>query len=93
MSIYGVIIAFIDLIIPNNALFIKSILEMTNALKVIKSSASNVALWMSFAVSFAGLSIHTQIKSILEDTPISYKYFLLGRIVASIPILIVAIIY
>ena len=35
-------------------------------------------------ISFGGLSIHTQIKAILEDTKINYKYFLKGRILHTI---------
>ena len=32
-------------------------------------------------ISFGGLSIHTQIKAILEDTKIIYNFFLKGRII------------
>lgn len=44
-------------------------------------------------ISFGGLSIHTQIKAILEDTQIKYKYFLKGRILHTmISILLIIII-
>ncbi len=83
ICVYAVIIRFIDLIIPN-CIFLKTILEMTNALAIIKNSSLSIFPWMMLAISFGGLSIHTQIKSILEDTPINYKYFLIGRLIASI---------
>lgn len=72
------------------SLFISSLLEMTNAVVIINNNGGNI-LWLIFACTFAGLSIHTQIKSILEDTEISYKYFILGRVLACIPILIAII--
>ena len=31
-------------------------------------------------ISFGGLSIHSQVKNIISDTNIKYKYFLIGRI-------------
>ena len=83
ICVYAVIIRFIDLIIPNS-IFLKTILEMTNALAIIKNSTVPIFPWMMLAISFGGLSIHTQIKSILEDTPINYKYFLIGKLIASI---------
>ena len=44
-------------------------------------------------ISFGGLSIHTQIKAILEDTQIKYKYFLKGRLLHTmISILLIIII-
>lgn len=87
--VYGLINTMLSLL-GINSKFISSILEMTNAILVIKLNGSNV-LWLTFACTFAGLSIHTQIKSILEDTEISYKYFLLGRLLASIPLLFLII--
>ncbi len=71
--------------------FIASLLELTNALSIINNKNLSI-LWMLFASTFAGASIHVQIKSILEDTDLSYRYFFLGRLLASIPI-IVAIIF
>ena len=35
-------------------------------------------------ISFGSLSIHIQIKSILTDTSLSYKYFCIGRIISTI---------
>lgn len=44
-------------------------------------------------ISFGGLSIHTQIKSILEDTKIKYSSFLKGRILQTILSIILIIIF
>ena len=37
-----------------------------------------------FFISFGGISIHMQVKSILQDTSISYKYFFKGRVIGTI---------
>lgn len=42
------------------------------------------ALYILFFISFGGISIHMQIKSILLDTPIKYRYFFKGRIIGTI---------
>jgi len=42
------------------------------------------ALFILFFISFGGLSIHMQVKSILADTSIRYQYFLFGRIIGTI---------
>lgn len=70
--------------------FFYSILELSNAFELITGLEAGI-LWMTFAATFGGLSIHAQIKSILEDTDLSYRYFLIGRLLASIPVLIMAI--
>lgn len=84
--IYGVINTFLSLI-NVQSVFLSSILEMTNAIFIINEKSAGIK-WLIFACSFAGLSIHTQIKSILEDTGLSYRYFLFGRLLSSIPILL-----
>lgn len=91
LLILGIIIVYgiINTIIPSNSIFIKSLLEMTNALSLMIMNDSTK--WFTFACIFGGLSIHTQIKSILEDTPINYKYFLYGRLIASAISIIFAI--
>ena len=70
-----------------NNLWIQNILsgflEMTQGLKQL--SLHNFSLfWKEILaigfISFGGLSIHTQIKSIIHDTSISYLPFLKGRI-------------
>ncbi len=88
---FGLINTLLDLL-NVDSLFISSVLELTNALFKINSSGSPL-LWFMFASTFAGLSIHTQIKSILENTPLSYKYFLLGRLIAAVPLLLLIVLF
>lgn len=66
---------------------ISGFLEITNGL----SNLINLNIYNKIKeiiaiaiISFGGLSIHTQIKAILEDTKINYKYFLKGRILHTI---------
>lgn len=42
------------------------------------------AFYILLFISFGGLSIHMQVKSILADTSIRYIYFLIGRIIGTI---------
>ena len=42
------------------------------------------ALFIIFFISFGGISIHMQVLAIISDTNISYKNFLLGRIIGTI---------
>ena len=89
--VYAIINMIIDLFVPSPLFFVKSILEITNACMAMKKYGDYS--FFIFACSFGGLSIHTQIKSILEDTPISYNYFLFGRIIASVIALIFFLIF
>ena len=88
---YAIINYIIDSIFPNPNYIIKSILEITNALISMKNA--NDFKLLTFACAFGGLSIHTQIKSILNDTPISYKYFFYGRLLASVIALFFTLIF
>ena len=88
---FGVINTLLSGIIPNNLSFLYSITELTNAIKMIKST--NQLEWIFFSIAFGGLSIHAQIKSILDDTSLSYKKFLFGRLIASTVSLIVIMLY
>ena len=70
----------------NNLLnvFIKGIIEITQGLNEINILFINLNLKKTLAllfINFGGLSIHSQIKSIISDTSISYKYFLFGRLI------------
>ncbi len=70
-----------------NSLFIKGILEITQGLNYLKDINMSIFLKELIAlifISFGGLSIHAQIKSILKDTNLSYKYFLYGRFLSII---------
>ena len=45
-------------------------------------------------ISFGGISIHLQVKSILLDTSIKYKYFFIGRVIGTfLAIIIFNILY
>ncbi len=64
-------------------LTLSSFLEITNGLKALANFQAITKIKEIIAIatiSFGGLSINTQIKSILEDTEIDYQYFLKGRI-------------
>ena len=76
-----------------NSIILKGLLEMTQGLNEIPNIHLNNYIKQLLSVifiNFGGLSIHSQIKSIISDTSISYKYFLFGRLiqVMSITILI-----
>lgn len=70
-----------------NSVFIKGFLELTQGLNSLQNININLFLKELIAItfiSFGGLSIHAQIKSILSDTNLSYKYFLYGRLLSII---------
>lgn len=66
--------------------FISGLFDLTKGVFSTTLINSNVikSLFILFFISFGGISIHMQVKSILENTPISYKRFLLGRIIGTI---------
>lgn len=66
---------------------IASFLEITNGLNLLTSldiASKLKEIIAVMTISFGGLSINTQIKAILEDTKIEYKYFLKGRIMQAL---------
>ena len=74
-----------------NNLFLQTItsgfLEITNGLNNLTNlnCLPKIKEIIAIAIiSFGGLSIHTQIKAILEETKINYKYFLKGRIMHTV---------
>lgn len=87
---YMLLSFIITSIIPTTPLtksLITGFLEITNGLNNLQ--VGNISLKLKeiiaiFIISFGGLSIHTQVKAILDDTPISYKAFLQGRILQAI---------
>ena len=88
---YGLITALLTNINPIfNKLNI--ITEITNGINYIITKNKNIYL-LIFIITFGGISIHTQIKSILEDTKINYKYFLLGRLISLIPLIFLYIFF
>ena len=63
-----------------NAL-LRGILEMTQGLNsLINMRSLNLELLAMLFVSFGGFSIHTQVKCILDETDLDYKFFFKGRI-------------
>lgn len=105
--ILGIIITFtvLSTIINNllntnklNISLISGILEMTQGIK--KISLLNIPINIKASIitiflSFGGISIHMQVFSILSDTKIKYKYYLISRIIHSLisSILVYIIIY
>lgn len=93
LLILGVVTTFliITTIIDNNfhpdlltKTFISGFLEMTQGLKhvsLLSISNSYKAVLITMILSFGGLSVHTQILSIISDTKIKYKPFLLARLI------------
>ena len=84
-----IIISIINTILPNNFLFslIKSTLEITTGIINIAKYKINLRLKSSIIgalLSFNGLSIHYQVKSIINSTKIKYKNYLFARIFHSI---------
>lgn len=73
---------------PFNILF-KGLLEMTQGLVLlVDTNVKYKELLTMLFISFGGFSIHTQVASILHDASLSYKYFLKGRIIQTVLVLI-----
>ena len=79
---------------PYPYIAISGFFDLTNGVvktSLLTSSFSR-ALFILIFLSFGGLSIHMQVKSILSDTPISYKKFIQGRILGTILSLLIFLI-
>lgn len=64
---------------------LRGILEITQGLNaLINTPIISKELIAMFFISFGGLSIHTQVKCILDEYNLDYKYFLKGRILQTI---------
>lgn len=76
-------ITFFNIIPINNDIF-KGLIELTKGLNLLNSlhllNTTKVIL-ASIYISFGGLCILIQIKSILKDTPIKYKYYFKYRLI------------
>ena len=99
VTFYMLLTYIITYLFANN-LLLKTItsgfLEITNGL----NNLANLTIFPKIKeiiaiamISFGGLSIHTQIKAILEDTKINYKYFLKGRMMHTIIGILLVIIF
>lgn len=96
--IFTCILTIINNIIEVNDLYkaiLNGFIEITNGVTLLSAldihSFIKQIILVSF-FSFGGLSIHMQIKSIIKDTQILYKNFLLGRILQVIISIILVII-
>ncbi|MBQ4583333.1 MAG: hypothetical protein IJA94_00305 [Bacilli bacterium] len=70
----------------NNSI-VKGLLEVTQGLNFLNELFINnklKAILATIFINFGGFSIHSQIKSIIADTSINYKYFLKGRLVQTL---------
>ena len=89
ISILGTIVFFSVLIniIPIKNIYVKLciniLLEISNSLNFIDLFFNNNLYFYLIAFSFGGLSILMQIKSILKDTFIDYKLYILSRLVVT----------
>ena len=90
----GIIIIFLLLtnivgkIIVNKSLLliIKGIFEMTQGIKFVSISDISLlfkTILITFFISFGGLSVHLQTASIINDSKIKYKNYLIARIIHS----------
>jgi len=86
ITFYMIITNLLINIFNFNTLFeilIKGFIEITQSLNILNTINSSSILKEIIAlsiISFGGLSIHTQVLALINDTNISYKNFLIGRI-------------
>ena len=74
-------------------IFMRGVLEMTQGLNsLINLNIVFKDVITIFFITFGGLSIHTQVKCILDNANLDYKFFLKGRILQVIITLIITII-
>lgn len=85
LLVLGILSTFIALssLIPIDHPLLKGILEITIGLKDIKyiSLYNHKLIFTGMLLSFGGLSVHTQIKSLLKDYNLDYSLFYKSRII------------
>ena len=72
---------------PNIQVILNGLIEMTQGLKYVSLSSLNMnikAIISTFFISFGGVCIHIQVKSILKGTNIKYLPYLIARILHGI---------
>ena len=95
VNMLGIIIFFliinsiIKLMLPNNfiSILLNGLIEITTgtvALSKTKLNSRIIASFIGAYISFNGLSVHFQVKSIIDDTNIKYNNFLIARIIHSL---------
>lgn len=73
-------------------IFLRGILEMTQGLNnVIRLNSNIKVITTVIFITFGGLSIHTQVKCILDEFGLDYKYFFKGRILQLVIAVILAV--
>ena len=81
----------------NLILFSKGILEMTQGIKFVSNSSLSLlikTILVTFFISFGGLTVHLQVSSIISNSKIKYKNFLIARMFHSfISIILVYILF
>lgn len=98
ITVFMIISLLIEKVLKKNiiTMIIKSVLEMTQGTLLISKSNIYYKLKVSLIgalISFNGISIHMQIKSILDNTKIKYSNYLKGRILQSIICFIIIYIF
>ena len=90
ITFFLIITTLINNILHLNVFFkvlISSFFEMTQGVKSVSQLALPINIKSAIIgaiISFSGLSVHFQVKSIIDGTTIKYKNFLLARIIQSI---------
>ena len=94
---YLIISNIIITLIPTNyyiSILIRGFLEITQGLNsLINFKTPFKQVITTVILSFGGLSIHTQVKCILDEYQLDYKYFLKGRIIQTIIATLIILIY
>lgn len=86
---FFIIISIIDILLPNTLMtkIIEALLEITIGITNISKSNINLRLkaaLIGMILSFNGLCVHFQTKSIIEGSGIKYKNYLIARVLHSI---------
>ncbi len=90
VTIFSLIVSFFEItfnIDPLTKSILSGILEMTQGIKnisILNISILLKCILITIFISFGGLSIHMQVLSIISETKIKYKQFLLARIIHAI---------
>jgi len=90
VTIFLIVTTFINeiIVLPDYLqIIISGILEMTQGVKLTSSLEIPIilkAIFITGIISFGGLSVHTQVISIISKEKIKYKPFLLARIIHSV---------
>lgn len=97
ISFFMIFSSLISIFIHNNFFFTicSGLFEITaglNNLITLETTIFIKKIIATFIISFGGLSIHSQIFSIISTTNLSYKSFLKGRILASLLAVLIVIV-